>query len=116
MSTEQFLNQLRNEPNAIDFEDTMAAIDGGYDFSPTAFKNGDVENKENQNNGSCKIFAFAQLNSLNADETLACFGRYYRDDVMKNPEGDDHRNIRNFMQYGWMGVEFDGTALTPKAA
>ena len=116
MSTEQFLNQLRNKPSAIDFEDTMAAIDGEYDFSPTAFKNGDVENEENQNNGSCKIFAFAQLHSLNADETLACFGRYYRDDVMKTPDGSDHGNIRNFMQYGWMGVTFDGVALTPKKA
>lgn len=116
MSTEQFLNQLRNDPTTIDFEDTMAVIDAGYEFSPTAFKNGDVENEADQNNGSCKIFAFAQLQSLSADETLACFGRYYRDDVLNNPEGDDHGNIRNFMQYGWIGVEFSGIALTLKGA
>lgn len=115
MSIEQFVNQLRNEPQAIDFEDTMAVIDAEYEFSPTAFKNGDVENESNQNNGSCKIFAFAQLHSLSADETLACFGRYYREDVLKNLEGNDHGNIRNFMQYGWIGVTFSGTALTPKA-
>ena len=116
MNTEQFLDKLRNEPDAIDFEDTMAVIEAEYEFSPTAFKNGDVENEANQNNGSCKIFAFAQLKSLNADETLACFGRYYRDDVLKNPEGDDHGNIRNFMQYGWIGIEFSGDALTAKTA
>ena len=116
MSTEQFLDQLRNDPSAIDFEDTMATIDASYDFSPTAFKNGDIENEANQNNGSCKIFAYAQLQALNADETLACFGQYYRDDVLKHPEGTDHGNIRNFMQYGWIGVEFSGTALTPKEA
>ena len=114
MSTEQFLEQLRKDPSAIDFEDTMAAIDASYEFSATAFTNGDVENEVNQNNGSCKVFAFAQLQSLSADETLACFGRYYRDDVLSYPEGDDHGNIRNFMQYGWIGVTFSGTALTPK--
>ena len=116
MSTAQFLEKLRNNPAEIDFEDTMAVIEENYTFTPTAFKNGNVENAENENNGSCKIFAFAQLVSLSADETLACFGRYYRDDVLKNPEGTDHGNIRNFMQYGWIGIEFKGDALVPKAA
>ena len=116
MSTAQFLDKLRSEPTTIDFEDTMKVIDEAYDFTPTAFKNGDTENEADQNNGSCKIFAFAQLQSLNADETLECFGRFYRDDVLKNPEGTDHGNIRNFMQYGWIGVEFSGEALVAKDA
>ena len=111
MSTEQFLNQLRNDPATIDFEDTMAVIDAGYEFSPTAFKNGDVENEADQNNGSCKIFAFAQRQGLNVEQTLACFGDYYRKDVLENPQGTDHQNIRNFMQTGWDGIEFQGTAL-----
>ena len=31
-----------------------------------------------------------------------------------NPEGIDHQNIRNFMEFGWEGVVFEGEALTKK--
>jgi len=34
---------------------------------------------------------FAQLQQLSQAETLACFGKYYREDVLQNPEGDDHQ-------------------------
>ena len=112
MTLEQFLKTLRSEPESIEFDDTMAVIESEYNFTPTAFTNGDVSNAADENNGSCKIFAFAQLQSLDADETLACFGRYYRDDVLKNPDGSDHGNIRSFMQHGWIGIEFSGMALT----
>ena len=42
------------------------------------------------------------------------FGSYYRDDVLGDPSGEDHANIRNFMKYGWDGVLFDSNALTAK--
>jgi len=42
------------------------------------------------------------------------FGRFYREDVLGNPEGNDHANIRNFMESGWGGVKFDSPALTIK--
>ncbi len=48
-------------------------------------------------------------------ETLALFGRYYRDDVMGNPAGEDHANIRNFLLDGWVGVRFDDMPLQPVA-
>lgn len=112
MALQQFLNRLRSEPESIEFDECMSVIEAEYTFTPTAFENGDVSNAADENNGSCKIFAFAQLQSLNADETLACFGRYYRDDVLKNPDGTDHGNIRSFMKNGWIGVEFQGMPLT----
>ena len=112
MTLEQFLKTLRSEPETIEFDDTMSVIDAEYHFTPTPFSNGDVVNAANENNGSCKIFAFAQLQSLDADQTLACFGQYYRNDVLKHPDGDDHSNIRSFMKNGWIGIEFDGMALT----
>jgi hypothetical protein len=111
MSLDNFLTRLRTEPEAIDFEDTMAIIDANYRFTPTAFRNGSVSNAAGENNGSCKILSFAQLNQLDADQTLACFGRYFRDDVLKHPDGSDHGNIRNFLANGWIGVEFEGTPL-----
>jgi hypothetical protein len=48
-------------------------------------------------------------------ETLSLFGTYYHQDVLQNPDGDDHLPIRNFMKYGWNGVKFDEFPLTAKA-
>lgn len=114
MELQQFLTLLDNEPETISFEQTMAVIDANYDFTPTAFSNGNTQNEAGQNNGSCKILAFGQCHDLTEEQTLACFGKFYREDVLGNPEGDDHQNIRNFMQSGWGGVQFNGQALTQK--
>ena len=92
----------------------MAVIENNYHFTPTVFTNGETHNEANQNNGSCKIFAFGLLNNLSEQQTLACFGAYYRDDVLGNPDGDDHQNIRQFMVSGWTKVQFDGEALEKK--
>lgn len=111
MNLEEFLSKINAEPTRVSFSDTLDAIEANYTFKPTAFKNGDTYNEAGQNNGSCKIFAFAQKHNLTAYQTLHCFGTYYRNDVLNNPEGDDHQNIRNFIKYGWEGVEFEGEAL-----
>jgi hypothetical protein len=47
-----------------------------------------------------KFLAFAELNNLSAAETLNCFGAYYHEEVLANPEGTNHQNIRNFMKTG----------------
>ncbi|MFW5450534.1 MAG: HopJ type III effector protein [Methylophagaceae bacterium] len=114
MDLNQFLSNLNSQPNEINFADTMAVIDECYEFTPTAFTNGDVNNEANQNNGSCKIFAFGLLNNLSKQQTLACFGDYYRQDVLQNPDGDDHQNIRHFIKSGWIGIKFEAIALNAK--
>jgi hypothetical protein len=101
-------------PYSVSFDEAMAVIESMYDFTPTSFRNGDVFNEIGQNNGSCKLFAFAQMQGLNEQQTLNCFGDYYRDGVLMNPDGTDHQNIRNFIKTGWAGIQFDGTPLTPK--
>ncbi|TDU32667.1 HopJ type III effector protein [Panacagrimonas perspica] len=111
MSLPDFLRRLRDTPDQIEFADTIAAIEAGYDYTPTAFRNGEVHNAAGQNGGSCKIFAFAKMQGLDENTTLACFGRYYHDDVLKHPDASDHQNIRNFMRTGWSGVAFEGDAL-----
>lgn len=112
MQLNTFLTTI-GQDTALDFEDTMAVITENYDYQPTGFHNGDLRNEAGQNEGSCKIFAFAQLNELNQDQTLACFGRFYQD-VLKTPQGTDHGNIRNFIQHGWAGITFDNQALTTR--
>ncbi|MDY7025457.1 MAG: HopJ type III effector protein, partial [Pseudomonadota bacterium] len=100
-------------PESVHFSEVIALIDQEYRFEPTAFKNGDVDNAADQNNGSCKILAFGKRHSLSKEATLHCFGDYYRKDVLENPEGQDHANIRNFIRYGWDGVQFDKDPFLP---
>lgn len=108
------LEQLKHFPETIQFSDVIAYIDEHYEFTPTAFKNGDTTNQAGQNNGSCKLFSFASIHDLTKEETLSLFGEFYRDDVLKNPQGDDHQNIRNFIKFGWEGIIFDENALKEK--
>ncbi|MBC8553146.1 MAG: HopJ type III effector protein [Candidatus Brocadiales bacterium] len=115
MTLESFFQNLKDNPDIIEFNDTMNIIDSLYIFTPTSFKNGDLVNEPGQNSGSCKIFSFAHLHSLTPQQTLTCFGGYYRDDVLKHPENEDHQNIRNFMKSGWDGIEFDSEPLKAKA-
>jgi len=108
------LDKIHNSPESISFAEVIAHIDANFDFSPTRFINGSAINEAGQNNGSCKVFSFAQLNNLDQKQTLALFGDYYRIDVLGNPEGTDHQNIRNFMRSGWDGIQFDAPALSQK--
>lgn len=111
MHIDAFLKKLNDTPASVTFDDTMATIEAAYTFTPARFTNGDVVNEAGQNSGSCKLFAFAKLNHLSEQQTLACFGAYYRQDVLGNPNGSDHQNIRNFMRSGWAGVKFDSMPL-----
>ena len=99
----------------VEFEDVIDVIDEYFDYTPTHFTNGHghdtVNNQAGSNEGSCKIFAFATMQGLTEAETLACFGKYYRQDVLQHPEADDHANIRTFMRHGWKGIRFEQSAL-----
>ena len=114
MSITTFLEKLKQAPNDISFAETIAVIDENYDFTPTPFFNGTQHNAAGENSGSCKIFAFAQLQNLLQPDTLACFGAYYFEEVLGDPEGTNHQNIRNFIKTGWHGIQFEGEALTLK--
>ncbi len=117
MSLEQFLHKI-NQNAPVSFHETIIAITENYHYQPTEFSNGlgdDVlVNPAGSNEGSCKIFTFAKLHGLDQQLTLNLFGDYYRVDVLQNPQGTGHQNIRNFMRYGWEGIRFEGQALTIK--
>jgi hypothetical protein len=107
MTLNDFLEKLDSQPDNIQFEETMQIIEENYRFKPTAFTNGPNTNNKGTNEGSCKIFAFAKLNSLGNSQTLACFGKYYREDVLQHPDNTDHGNIRQFMKTGLAGIQFN---------
>lgn len=114
MTIEAFKNKLRNAPQTIEFFETMEIIEVNYNFSPVGFTNGDLQNKSGENSGSCKLFAFAKAQDLTKEETLACFGRFYFDEVLNDPNGTGHQNIRNFIRTGFEGLFFEEEPLSEK--
>ena len=117
---DQFVTQIKTNPEKIAFQDVISIIDEHYHYTPTAFNNGVgndcIINKAGENEGSCKIFSFAHEQQLEKNQTLHCFGQYFRNDVLNYPENTDHSNIRTFIKYGWKGITFEGTALTYKTS
>ncbi len=118
MAITALINKIKQQPKVVEFSEVIDVITRHYHYTPSCFTNGIGENQvinaAGKNEGSCKIFAFAMLHGLSKDETLACFGRYYRDDVIGHPETIDHANIRVFMLHGWDGVHFDQSPLAAK--
>jgi hypothetical protein len=112
MKVNAFIEKLSTKPEQIEFSEVMAVISANYHYQPSTFSNGELTNEAGTNEGSCKIFAFAKKHDLSEQATLACFGQYYREDVLLNPEGADHGNIRNFIKQGWQGINFEGEVLS----
>ena len=108
---QELLAQLKT--GQAKFADVIAFIEARYTHTPTAFQNGQQHNAATENQGSAKVFSFAQIEDLNQADTLALFAEHYAA-VLATPDGTDHQNIRQFMQHGWDGVKFEGVALNAK--
>jgi len=108
----EFLIQLAEDN--FQFEATLAFIEQHYDFTPSAFNNGGVFNSAEQNQGSCKVFALAQLLELTQQQALSCFGQHYRD-VLATPTVDNHHNLRRVLNEGLENISFDAFPLEQKA-
>lgn len=110
------LNELRKRLQQDDyaFSETLAFVAVHYDYQPSAFRNGDVENAAGQNEGSCKTLGLALLEGLSTEEALRAFGEHYRS-VLASPEGSDHANIRALQRSGLAGVRFAALPLQRKA-
>ena len=111
MKLEDYREKISKTPELITFEETMLVIDTLYQFCPTEFKNGKILNNTDQNQGSCKLFYFAKMQEFSKEQTLHAFGTYYREDVLKFPDDQNHGNIRSFMHFGWKGIDFGQEAL-----
>lgn len=145
MAATQLVTLIGRAPQEIGFQLVMDAVSELYEVKEVPFRVGDVVSAPGQNMGSAKVFSFASISKLDKEATLNLFGDYYRVDVCKafsrtrhvravvlppfttlplglcgqvleNPEGSDHANIRAFMKGGWDAVEFpEGLALTAKS-
>lgn len=119
MTIEQLVDGLKTKNKMYKFEKVISLIDENYDYQPTQFSNGlgkdALINDAGTNEGSCKVFAFASLHQLNQEETLRCFAEHY-ENVLAEPEGTAHANIRSFMKHGWPGIAFERMPLTLKSS
>ena len=117
MQLNDFLGRLKKN-EAISFDETMGTIDEHYTYTRCEFHNGQgddqLTNMPGENQGSCKIFAFAKLHNLSKELTLSLFGDFYSKDVLEQPNGTTHANIRMFMKYGWAGIKFVSNALSSR--
>ena len=93
-----------------DFDDTLALIDQHFEYQPTGFDNGPLHNAAGENAGSCRVFALAQYCNLNETDTLNLFAQHYQQ-VLGDPAGSSHGNIRQFISTGWSGIRFDDQPL-----
>ena len=98
----------------FEFASTLSFIDTWFDFTPSAFDNGGVKNGQDQNQGSCKVFALSELLSLSKEQTLQCFGEHYRD-VLATPDVDNHHNLRRVLRDGTADIHFDSFPLKQKS-
>jgi len=94
----------------LPFSEIIGYIDENYVHIPTAFKNGELINKADENQGSARIFYFARLHELSEHDTLRLFAEHYQS-VLEDASGNSHQNIRSFMKHGWQGIGFRGTVL-----
>ncbi|MBN7771471.1 HopJ type III effector protein [Marinobacter daepoensis] len=92
------------------FDDTLGLINQHFEFRPTGFDNGPVRNDAGENAGSCRVFALGQYCNLNEADTLTLFAQHYQQ-VLGDPAGDSHGNIRQFISTGWSGIHFDTPPL-----
>lgn len=111
---EVFNANVEMSADELMFGEVIELIDTHYEYGLIQFKNGDIVNEQGENEGSAKLLSYAALSNMDKETTLKLWGQYYRE-VLANPTGTDHANIRNFMKYGWEGVPFEnGIALTKK--
>ena len=113
MTLQNFIQKLKTTPSTITVAETKQVIEDHYNFTPTAFTNGNIKNKAGENNGSCKLFTFAVHQKFTTAATLVCFSEHYKS-VLEDTFGASHQNIRNFMQTGFQGLTFEQDALTLK--
>ena len=67
---EVFNANVEMDADSLKFEDVMALIDEHYESQLLEFKNGDIVNKQGENEGSAKLLSYAALSEMDKDTTL----------------------------------------------
>ena len=76
---EVFNANVEMEAESLTFEEVIELIDTHYESQLLEFKNGDMHNKQGENEGSAKILSYAALSGMDKETTLKVrfFVSYY---------------------------------------
>lgn len=110
VALQRFLDDIQ-QPNH-QFADSLAFIEHWFNYHPSAFSIGQQHNLATENQGSCKIFALAQLLSLTQQQALLCFGEHSRN-LPLLPQGS-HLNLRQLAKEGLSQIQFEHFPLQRK--
>ena len=113
MNTHEYLEKLRSGVK-MNFSDFTNLIDREYEFLNVAFKNNNLINSKEENQGSAKVFCFGLMHSLSEEDTIRCFGEHYLSVISEPENHNSHLNIRSFISNGWKGVLINQNALKLK--
>ena len=113
MNTNEYLEKLRSGVK-MNFSDLTNLIDQEYEFLNVAFKNNDLINSKEENQGSAKVFCFGLMHSLSEEDTIRCFGEHYQSVIDEPKNNNSHLNIRSFISNGWKEVLINQNALKLK--
>lgn len=80
-------------------ESTIDSIKSMWDFIPQGFIVGNQTNEPGLNEASLLILAYADMYDLPLEKILIMFGEAY-DEVVADPDGDNHLNVRSLMANG----------------
>jgi hypothetical protein len=67
---ELFNANVEMSADELKFEDVMEIIDTHYETGLLEFKNGDIVNKQGENEGSAKLLSYAALSEMDKESTL----------------------------------------------
>ncbi|MBT3727100.1 hypothetical protein HOG21_05480 [bacterium] len=100
-------NLLLEAKEAETFDDFIAFVDKYFMLISTGFNNNGLKNNKFKNEGSLKVLAFAKYCKMtDVTEIAGLFKGYYKD-VLKDPKGDNHQNIRHLINGSIYEVSFD---------
>ena len=93
----------------------LAVIRMFYLIEPQEFEVGSYHNALGDNLDTLAIIGYAEVHHLTDSETLAMFCEAYTE-VLNSPDGDNHPNIRAFMDVGHKGfrLKFFPLQLRPE--
>mgnify|MGYP002715060916 CR=1 FL=1 len=94
------LNELRSRLQQDDyaFSETLAFVAEHYDYQPSAFRNGDVENAAGQNEGSCKTLGLALLEGLSQGELVRAADAVVKDAILEGASKVSPDALRDALQ------------------
>ena len=99
----QAKNHINMQAKLLGFDAVSVALEAFFNFTDMPMQIGSVKNEVGQNLGSKIRCAVAVELGASKEELLSWFGVFHKE-VLADPDGDNHPNIRAIMEHGIAGI------------